>query len=342
MTENLRDFVRGLPKAELHLHLEGTLEPELMFRLAERNGIRLPYASVDDARAAYEFSDLQSFLDLYYAGCGVLVTAQDFYDLTWAYLSRVAEENVRHTEVFFDPQSHTSRGVPFDVVVDGILRALADAGTQLGMSSRLIMCFLRDRSAESAAVELENARAYGERITGVGLDSAELGHPPEDFAEVFAEARRRGYRAVAHAGEEGPPSYVTGALDTLGAERIEHGVRSLEDAALTERLVREQVPLTVCPLSNVRLRVVPDMASHPLKRMLDAGMMVTVNSDDPAYFGGYLTDNYVAAAEALGLSRAELVRLAEHSFAASFLDDDVVAHHIAEVRRYAEESGVAV
>lgn len=342
MTESLRDFAAGLPKAELHLHLEGTLEPELMFRLANRNGVRLPYASVEDVRAAYEFSDLQSFLDLYYAGCAVLLTEQDFYDLTWEYLSRVSRENVRHVEVFFDPQSHTSRAVPFEVVVAGIVGALDDAEHRLGITSRLIMSFLRDSSPDSAAIELENARSFGDRIAGVGLDSAELGNPPEDFTEVFAEARRRGYHAVAHAGEEGPPAYVTGALDALGAERIEHGVRSLEDPALTERLVREQVPLTVCPLSNVRLKVVPDMASHPLTRMLEAGMLVTVNSDDPAYFGGYLTDNYVAAAEALGLSRAVLVRLAENSFVASFLDDGAKAMHLAAVRRYAEDSGVTL
>ncbi|MDP2300698.1 MAG: adenosine deaminase [Actinomycetota bacterium] len=317
----MRDFVRGLPKAELHLHLEGTLEPELMFALAERNRVTLPYASAEAVRAAYDFTDLQSFLDLYYGGCAVLLTEQDFYDLTWAYLTRAAEEGIRHTEVFFDPQTHTTRGVAFETVTNGILGALTDARTTLGVSSRLIMSFLRDLPAQSAALALESARSYGELICGVGLDSAELGHPPEDFTDVFAEARLRGYRIVAHAGEEGPPSYITGALDALGAERIDHGLRCLEDPALVSRLVAGRVPLTVCPLSNVRLRVVPSMDAHPLKRLMDAGIVVTVNSDDPAYFGGYLVDNYVAAAVALGLTRDDLVTLAEASFAASFLDD---------------------
>jgi adenosine deaminase len=335
VTDGLRDFVRDLPKAELHLHLEGTLEPELMFALAERNRVTLPYASIEAAHAAYEFTDLQSFLDLYYGGCAVLLTEQDFYDLTWAYVTRAAGENIRHAEVFFDPQTHTARGVAFETVAGGILGALADAKAALGVSSRLIMSFLRDLSAESAAIALESARGYGELICGVGLDSAEIGHPPEKFADVFAEARLRGYRVVAHAGEEGPPSYITGAIDVLGAERIEHGVRCLEDPALVARLVAERVPLTVCPLSNVRLRVVPSMDAHPLKRLMDAGLVVTVNSDDPAYFGGYLVDNYVAAARALGLTRDDLVTLAEASFAASFLSDADKAEHIAAVRAYA-------
>lgn len=334
MNDELKDFVRGLPKAELHLHLEGTLEPELMLTLAERNSVTLPYASAEAVRAAYDFTDLQSFLDLYYRGCDVLLTEQDFYDLTWAYIARAAEEGVRHAEVFFDPQTHTTRGVAFETVTNGILGALTDGRATLGLSSRLIMSFLRDLSAESAALALESARGYGELICGVGLDSAELGHPPEDFADVFAEARLRGYRIVAHAGEEGPPSYITGALDALGAERIDHGLRCLEDPALVSRLVAGRVPLTVCPLSNVRLRVVPSMGAHPLKRLMDAGIVVTVNSDDPAYFGGYLVDNYVAAAVALGLTRDDLVTLAEASFAASFLDDADKAKYIAEIHAY--------
>jgi len=338
MTDDLRAFALGLPKAELHLHLEGTLEPDLMFRLAARNGVALPYANVEAARAAYDFTDLQSFLDLYYAGCAVLVTEQDFYDLTWAYLERAGAENIRHVEPFFDPQTHTSRGVPFTVVADGILRALSDAGREFGITSRLIMSFLRDLSAESAAIALEEARTYGERIAGVGLDSAEIGNPPEKFAEVFAEARRRGYHVVAHAGEEGPPAYITGALDALGAERIDHGIRCLEDSELTARLARERVPLTVCPLSNVRLCAVSDLASHPLKSLMQAGIVVTLNSDDPAYFGGYLTENYVAAAEALGLTRSDLLTLAQASFAASFLDAGTKAAYIAEVRAYAERT----
>lgn len=335
MTDDLRAFALGLPKAELHLHLEGTLEPELMFKLAERNGIDLPYADESQVRAAYDFADLQSFLDLYYAGCAVLLTEQDFYDLTWAYMTRAAAENVRHAEVFFDPQTHTERGVHFGTAVAGILYALDDAVDTLGVSSRLIMSFLRDMPAASAAQTLKHARLYGRRIAGVGLDSAEVGHPPEDFAEVFRSARDHGYRVVAHAGEEGPPAYISGALDVLGAERIDHGVRCLEDPDLVARLVRDRVPLTVCPLSNVRLRVFDTVAHHPLKRMMDAGLLVTINSDDPAYFGGYVTDNYVAAAEALGLTRDDLVTLAEHSFAASFLDEAHKDRLIADVRAYA-------
>ena len=342
MTDDLRTFALGLPKAELHLHLEGTLEPELLFRLAERNAVTLPFGDVEAVRAAYDFADLQSFLDLYYAGCAVLVTERDFFDLTYAYLARMAAENVRHVEVFFDPQTHTARGVAFETVADGILRALETGEREWGITFRLIMSFLRDQSAESAAIALESARPYGERIVGVGLDSAELGHPPEDFAEVYAEARMRGYRAVAHAGEEGPAAYITGALDALGAERIEHGVHAIDDLELLARLVRDRVPLTICPLSNVRLRVVPDLGSHPLKRLMDAGVMVTINSDDPAYFGGYITDNYVAAANALGLNRADLARLAENSFTASFLDEGTKARHITEVRSYAREHGVEV
>ena len=340
MQQDTRAFILGLPKAELHLHLEGTLEPELMFELAARNDLTLPYDSVEHARAAYEFSDLQSFLDLYYAGCSVLVTEQDFYDLTWEYLTRAASENIRHVEPCFDPQTHTERDVPFGTVIAGILRALEDGQQRYGITYRLIMSFLRDMSPKSAARTLERARRYGHRITGVGLDSAELGHPPDDFAEVFAAARAAGYRVVAHAGEEGPPAYITDALDILGAERIDHGVRCLEDQMLTARLAMDRVPLTVCPLSNVRLKVVPDMASHPLRAMMDAGLLVTINSDDPAYFGGYLTENYVAAADALGLSHSELVTLAAASFQASFLDEGTRQDRIAEVEAYGSARGV--
>jgi len=337
---DLRTFVRGLPKAELHLHLEGTLEPELMFEFAERNGISLPYADVASARAAYDFTDLQSFLDLYYAGCSVLVTEQDFYDLTWAYLVRAAEENIRHVEPFFDPQTHTERGVHFGTVVAGILHALDEGQRRFGISYHLIMSFLRDMPLHSAEQTLENARRYRQRITGVGLDSAELGHPPEDFEDVFRAARDAGYRIVAHAGEEGPPSYITGALDVLGAERIDHGVRCLEDEVLTMRLAMDRVPLTVCPLSNVRLRVVETMAEHPLKTMMAAGLLVTINSDDPAYFGGYLAENYLAVAEALSLTSADLVGLAIASFQASFLDEGTRSERIGEVQYYAASHGV--
>lgn len=337
MTEDLRSFVRQLPKAELHVHLEGTLEPELMFSLARRNEVRLPYTSVDHVYAAYEFADLLSFLQLYYAGCAALVTEDDFYDLTWAYLVHAAEENIVHVEPFFDPQSHTSRGVHFGTVVTGILRALEDGEELFGITSRLIMSFLRDRPADEAVQTLEHARLYGSRITGVGLDSAESGYPPELFTAVFEEARMRGYRVVAHAGEEGPASYIAGALDALGAERIDHGVACLADPALTHRLARNRVPLTVCPLSNVRLGVVRSLSEHPLKQMMDAGLMVTVNSDDPAYFGGYLTENYVAVAEALGLTRADIVRLAMNSFEGSFLDDDTISTHLGEIDRYTKD-----
>ncbi|MCX8006959.1 MAG: adenosine deaminase [Coriobacteriia bacterium] len=330
--DELRAFVQRLPKAELHVHLEGTLEPELAFRIAERNGIVPPFPDVDTARAAYEFQDLQSFLQVYYAMTSVLRTEQDFFDLAWAYLARSASENVRHVELFFDPQAHLGRGVPFGIFAPGILVALEDAEQQLGITSRLIMCFLRDQPPEDALKVLRTAHLYRDRIAGVGLDSAEVGYPPALFKEVFAEAASYGMHRVAHAGEEGPAEYVSGALDDLGAERIDHGVRCLEDPALVERLVRERVPLTVCPLSNVRLRVVPSMAEHPLKRMMDAGLMVTVNSDDPAYLGGYLVDNYVEAAIALGLSRDDLVVLAENSFRASFLDDASKALHLEAVR----------
>ncbi len=338
---DVRAFASGLPKAELHVHLEGTLEPELMFELAERNGVALPYDGVESARAAYNFTDLGSFLRLYYGGCSALVTEDDFYDLTWAYLVRAAEENIVHVEPFFDPQTHTARGVHFGTVVTGILRALEDGRDRFGISFRLIMAILRDESVQSALHTLDLAHLYRRHIDGIGLDSAELGHPPEDFAEVFEIARLREYRVVAHAGEEGPPAYIIGALDSLGAERIDHGVRCLEDPVLVARLVRDRVPLTVCPLSNVRLNVVDSMREHPFRTMMDAGLLVTINSDDPAYFGGYLTDNYVAVAESLGLTNAELAHLAEASFDASFLDDDDKDARIAEVRAYARKHGVA-
>lgn len=336
MTDGLRGFALGLPKAELHLHLEGTLEPELMFELAERNGIDLPYRTVEAARAAYAFTDLQSFLDLYYAGCAVLVTEQDFYDLTWAYVTRAAQENIRHIEPFFDPQTHMKRGVPFGVVIAGILRALEDADEMFGVSFRLIMCFLRDEPVEDAIHVLRTAHLYHSKIAGVGLDSAEVGFPPALFEDVFRAAGEQHYHRVAHAGEEGPPSYITDALDLLHAERIDHGVRCLEDPALVERLVAERIPLTVCPLSNVRLRVVDTAADHPLRALMDAGLIVTVNSDDPAYFGGYLTDNYVAMAEALDLDRDDLVRLAKASFTASFLPPARTAELIADIDAFAE------
>lgn len=310
-------LIRRLPKVELHLHLEGTLEPELAFAMAQRNQVDLPYASAEEMRAAYRFSDLQSFLDIYYASCSVLRTERDFYELTWAYLLRASADQVRHVEPFFDPQVHMARGVPYLTVLGGITHALQDARSRLGITSRLIVCFLRDLPAEDAAATLAEALTHG-GIDGVGLDSSEVGNPPKKFADVFAQARRSGLHVVAHAGEEGPASYIVDALDTLKAERIDHGVRCLEDTALTKRLVRDHVCLTVCPLSNVALKVVDRIEDHPLRRMLDAGLMVTVNADDPAYFGGYLHENYLAVAEGLALSNEQLVALARNAIEGSF------------------------
>lgn len=321
-----------LPKAELHLHIEGTLEPELALALAARNGVELPYRTAEELRAAYAFRDLQSFLDLYYALMDVLRTEQDFADLADAYLARARQQGVRHAEIFFDPQAHTARGVDIATVVNGLGRALDTARERHGITTRLILCFLRDRPAQEALETLESARPwFGTRITAVGLDSAEVGNPPAKFREVFALARQAGLRCVAHAGEEGPPEYVHEALDLLGVDRIDHGIRCLEDERLVERLRRDQVPLTVCPFSNVRLRCVDRLEDHPLPRMLEAGLLVTVNSDDPAYFGGYVEDNFRAVAAALRLDREQLRTLAANSFRASFLDEQERAAHLAEV-----------
>ncbi len=315
-----RTFIQGMPKAELHIHIEGSLEPELLFEIAGRNGVSLRYASVEEVRRAYDFSDLQSFLDLYYEGMQVLLNERDFYDLTWAYLQRVSDQNVRHAEIFFDPQAHTDRGVPFETVITGIRRALEDGEQRLGISSELIMCFLRHLSAEAAMETLHSSLPFREWIVAVGLDSSEVGHPPEDFKAVFDEARKHGLLTVAHAGEEGPPEYIWQALDDLKVSRIDHGVRCVEDPKLVERLREEQIPLTVCPLSNVKLRVFDSIQDHDLKRMLDLGLCVTVNSDDPAYFGGYMDENFQAAREGLDLSRDDVYRLVKNSFQASFLD----------------------
>jgi len=334
MTE-LRQFIAGLPKAELHLHLEGTLEPELMFALAARNRMAIPFNSVAAVRAAYSFSNLQDFLDIYYQGAAVLRTEEDFFDLTAAYLKRVAGDGARHVEVFFDPQTHTARGVPFATVADGMLGALEAARHEHGMSSRLILCFLRHLDEDDALATLRAAESHLDRIAGVGLDSSELGHPPAQFARVFAAARERGLKLVAHAGEEGPPGYVQEALDILHVDRLDHGNRSLEDPALVARLVREKMTLTVCPLSNLKLRVVKDLKQHPLKKMLELGLRATVNSDDPAYFDGYLNDNYYAIADALALNRDDLVTLAKNSFLGSFLSDADKTRHIGEIDRYA-------
>lgn len=325
MSNSLHDFIRGLPKAELHLHIEGSLEPEMMFELARKNGVSLPYASVEEARAAYDFEDLQSFLNLYYAGAAVLQTEQDFFDLTHAYIQRARGDHVCHVELFFDPQTHTERGIAIATVFAGIARALREAKAADGFSGSMILCFLRHLSEESALATLEAAlplrEAYADVWTGVGLDSAEVGNPPEKFAHVFTIAQAMGFRLVAHAGEEGPPAYIHSALDVLEVERIDHGVRAEEDPALMQRLKTSRIPLTVCPLSNLKLCVVKDMREHNLARMLRDGLCVTINSDDPAYFGGYMNANFIATADALALSREELVQLARNSFEASFVSD---------------------
>jgi adenosine deaminase len=327
-------FVRQLPKAELHVHVEGTLEPELAFELAARNKVELPYADVEALRGAYRFEDLQSFLDIYYANCAVLRTEQDFYDLAHAYLSKAATQGVRHAEVFFDPQTHTERGVPFETCCMGIRRALYDGAAELGISSGLILCFLRDRSEQEALRTLEEARPFAEHLLAVGLDSAEVGNPPAKFARAFRLAREMGLPGVVHAGEEGPPGYIWEALDVLEARRIDHGVRCLEDDRLVARLAAEQVPLTVCPFSNVKLQVFESLQQHDLPALVRRGLLVTINSDDPAYFGGYIADNFRAVADAFDLPRHVLAELARNSFRAAFLPDPVKARYLDEVDRY--------
>ena len=320
--DRLPALLRTMPKAELHLHIEGTLEPELIFRLAQRNGVALPYPSVDALRAAYAFTDLQSFLDLYYAGAGVLQTEQDFFDMAWAYFERAAADNVVHAEVFFDPQTHTERGVGIETVIVGLEHACRRAHAEYGLSAKLILCFLRHLSEEAAFATLEQALPYRQHFIGVGLDSSERGHPPEKFARVFARCRELGLHVVAHAGEEGPPAYIESALDVLKVERIDHGVRCTEDPALVRRLAASRVPLTVCPLSNVKLRVFDTLADHNLKTLLAAGLCATVNSDDPAYFGGYVNDNLVQTFAALpALNARDAWQLAANSFEASFVPD---------------------
>lgn len=331
---DLAGLISRIPKAELHLHIEGTLEPEMMMQLAKRNGIKLPYASVEDIRRAYDFTDLQSFLDIYYAGAQVLISEQDFYDLTWAYLERAARDNVRHVEIFFDPQTHTDRDISFATVVDGISGALLDGEAKLGITYKLIMCFLRHLSAGAAMQTLESSLSYKDLIHAVGLDSSEVGHPPSKFVQVFDRARGAGYLTVAHAGEEGPPDYIWQALDLLKVERIDHGVRCLEDPALVKRLVDEQIPLTVCPLSNVKLRVFDSLEDHNLKRLIDAGICATINSDDPAYFGGYIGENFLRVQQALDLNDDDIHKLARNSFAASFLCDEDQRRYIDELDQF--------
>lgn len=336
---DLDAFITGLPKAELHLHIEGSLEPELMVELARRNQVEIPFASVEEVRAAYSFTRLQDFLDIYYAGANVLREQRDFHDLAAAYFARAHADGVVHAEIFFDPQTHTDRGIAFGTVIEGLLSAMAEAEAAYGMTSKLILCFLRHLDEEAAFATLAAAEPWLDRLAGVGLDSSELGHPPEKFARVFAAARAKGLKLVAHAGEEGPPEYIHQALDVLAVDRLDHGNRSLEDAVLTARLARTGMTLTVCPLSNLKLCVVDDLANHPIDRMLRLGLRATVNSDDPAYFGGYIADNYRAVASARGLDRDDLVTLARNSFLGSFLSDDAVAAHCARLDAYVAANG---
>lgn len=317
----MKDFIHGLPKVELHLHIEGTLEPELMFTLAGRNKVEIPFKTVEEVRKAYHFSDLQSFLDIYYRGTNVLLNEKDFYDLTWAYFRKARSQNVRHSEIFFDPQTHTTRGVSLETVIKGIHQAQEDAQEQLGISSHLIMCFLRHLSPEAGMTLLDEALPFKDWIIGVGLDSSEKGRPPSLFEKVFDKAREQGYLTVAHAGEEGPVGFVWEALQLLKSQRIDHGVRSMEDPKLMDFLVENQIPLTVCPLSNIKLRVFPEMRQHNLKQLLERGVCVTINSDDPAYFGGYMEENFMAAQTGLNLSKAELCTISENAIQAAFLGE---------------------
>ncbi|MDP3404081.1 MAG: adenosine deaminase [Brevundimonas sp.] len=335
---DLNAFIAGLPKAELHLHIEGSLEPELMFELAQRNGVAIPFDSVEAVRAAYDFSNLQDFLDIYYAGANVLLTRQDFEDLAFAYFQRAAADNVRHAEIFFDPQTHTDRGVPFGVVVEGLIAGMDRAKAELGVTSGLILSFLRHLSEAEAFATLEMAKPYLHHFIGVGLDSSEVGHPPSKFVRVFAAARELGLKLCAHAGEEGPPAYVQEALDLLHIDRMDHGNRSMEDEGLIQRLSAEQMTLTVCPLSNLKLCVVKDLKDHPVPEMLRRGLHVTLNSDDPAYFGGYVNENYRQLAAAVGLTRAQLTTLARNSFEGAFLDPAAKTRHLAEVDAWVARS----
>lgn len=328
-------FIRGIPKAELHLHIEGSLEPEQMFAFGKRNKVDIPFKSVEEVRAAYAFSNLQDFLDIYYQGANVLQTEEDFRDLALAYFERLAADGGVHAEIFFDPETHTDRGLPFSIAVEGLLAGMKEAEAKYGVTSKLIMCFLRHLDEESSFRTLNAAEPWLDRITGVGLDSSEKGHPPSKFARVFKAAKERGLKICAHAGEEGPPDYVREALDILHVDRIDHGNRALEDGALTQRLVRDGMTLTVCPLSNLKLCVVHDLKDHPMKRMLQLGLKATCNSDDPAYFGGYVGDNYIRTAEAVGLDRNDIVTLAKNSFTGSFLDQATVARHVAAVEAFA-------
>jgi adenosine deaminase len=330
----LEKFIEGLPKAELHLHIEGTFEPELMFKIAKRNHIQINYKSVNDLKKAYNFNSLQEFLDIYYAGANVLIYEQDFYDLTWAYLTKVHEQNIIHTEIFFDPQTHTDRNISFETVIQGIHRALEDGKEKLGISYKIIISFLRHLDESSAFKTLDEAMPYKDWISGVGLDSSELGNPPSKFERVFAKARDEGFLTVAHAGEEGPPEYIWEAINLLKVSRVDHGNRSLDDGDLRKYLAEEQIPLTMCPLSNLALKVVKDLKEHPVKKLMKGGLMVTINSDDPAYFGGYMNENYFAVAHALDLTKKQISDLSKNSFKASFLSQEKKDEMIRKVDFY--------
>lgn len=332
--EEMKKFIEKLPKAELHVHIEGTFEPELMFKIAKRNNLKLKYRSIESLKKAYNFANLQEFLNIYYAGCNMLINEIDFYDLTWAYLIKAKEQNIRHVEIMFDPQTHTERGITFETVIKGIYKALQDAENKLGITSKLIMSFLRHLSERKAFETLDEAEPFKDWIDAVGLDSSEVGHPPSKFKSVFEEANKRGYLIVAHAGEEGPPEYVSEALSLLNVDRIDHGNRGLEDDKVIQTLLEKNMALTVCPLSNLKLKVVTDLTEHPLRKMLDKNIFATINSDDPAYFGGYLNENYIAIQEALSLTKAEIVKLAENSFKASFLSDKGKKRMLLEVANY--------
>jgi len=333
----MKKFIEGIPKAELHLHIEGTFEPELMLEIAKRNSIYLKYENIEELKNAYNFSNLQEFLDIYYSGCNALIKEIDFYDMTWAYLNKAKEQNILHTEIMFDPQTHTNRGISFKTVINGIHKALVDAETKLGITSKLIMSFLRHLPEKAAFETLEQAKPFKNWIDAVGLDSSEVGHPPSKFERVFQKAKEEGYLIVAHAGEEGPPEYVTEALDLLDVDRIDHGIRSMEDMDVVNKLIERNVALTVCPLSNLKLQVVTDLKKHPLKRMLDKGLFVTVNSDDPAYFGGYINENYLEIQKALVLSKEDIIQHATNSFNASFLNEIEKSKMLEKLNKFTNE-----
>ena len=333
-TLSIEDFINGIPKAELHLHIEGTFEPELMLKTAKRNNKKFKYQSIEELKEAYNFNNLQDFLNIYYESAGVLIEEQDFYDMTWAYLEKVHTQNLVHAEIFFDPQTHTDRGIKFSTVIDGIHRALEDARNKLGISSKLIMCFLRDLDEEAAIHTLKEALEYKDWITAVGLDSSEAGHPPSKFQRVFEKAKKENLLTVAHAGEEGPTEYIWEALRLLKVSRVDHGNHCLDDENLIKELVKKKMPLTVCPLSNLKLKVVQDLKQHPLRKMMDKGLLVTINSDDPAYFGGYVNENYLAISKALNLSKEDICQLAKNSFVASFLDEEKKQQMMKQVDKY--------